>query len=57
MVDLNDAGCRRRRRRQLSNLIQIYEEFSRESGEVASESNSPADDAQSSQHIANEVNA
>ncbi|KAG5564581.1 hypothetical protein RHGRI_000685 [Rhododendron griersonianum] len=57
MVDLNDAGCRRRRRRQLSNLIQIFEESSRDVEEIASESISPANSVHTSQRIVDEVRA
>lgn len=57
MVDLNDAGCWKRRRRQLSNLIEIYEERSRDLEVVRSESTSPANSIHSSQRIVDEVRA
>lgn len=57
VVDLNKADCRRRRRRKLSNLIQIHEENSSESGEEEAVSKSPSDSVESSQHIIDEVRA
>lgn len=57
MVDLNDAGCRRRRRRQLSNLIQIYEDLSGEHEEEEAEPDSSTESIESSQRVMDEVRA
>lgn len=57
MVDLSKAECRRSRRRQLSNLIQIHEEISGESEEEETESKSSTDSIESSQRIIGEVRA
>lgn len=57
MVDLNDVECRRRRRRQLSNLIQIYEDLSGEPGEEESEPNSSIESIKSTHHVIEEVRA
>lgn len=56
-VDLNNVDCRRRRHRQLSNLIQIHEEISGELEEEEAESNSSTESIESSQHIIDEVRA
>lgn len=57
LVDLNDAACRKRRRRQLTNLIRIREELSREPSMVDGSSSSSGDSVQSDLRIAEEVRA
>ncbi|KAI8537598.1 hypothetical protein RHMOL_Rhmol09G0036400 [Rhododendron molle] len=58
MVDLNDAGCRRRRRRQLSSLMSISEEAdANPDQEDAISSFSPNEPAQSNSAVLQEIRA
>lgn len=62
LVDLTDAACRKRRRRQISNRCRIQEEMERESRHGSSSSSSSeesicSDSIQSSSIIAREVKA
>lgn len=57
LVDLNDAACRKRRRRQLSNLLLIQEEMEREDRSRSCSSSSSGETLQSTSLIEREVRA
>lgn len=57
MIDLNNADCRRRRRRQLSNLLSLREGGDRTFNHEESDLSSPGDTIQSDSVICREVQA
>ncbi|KAG5517528.1 hypothetical protein RHGRI_038060 [Rhododendron griersonianum] len=57
LVDLNDAACRKRRRRQLSNLFLIQKEVAREASSGSESFSSSGETLQSNSPIEREVRA
>lgn len=57
LVDLNDAGCRRRRRRQLSNLVLTREMVNQDRTQVENSVSSTEISPQSDSQVMHEVRA